>query len=112
MAQITMREGDTHIIVVVVNDQDGNALALDGIAETEQEMVIKNDPDDTEAIVTLAGTYPNGGADGVVTFSITQDMWTTTNLTQGTYVYGIVVTTDGTDRFTVALDSIDVQQGI
>tara|TARA_Y100000310_G_scaffold272503_1_gene287502 strand:- start:546 stop:767 length:222 start_codon:yes stop_codon:yes gene_type:complete len=71
--QINIREGDTHVIVVLVKDQDGNSLALDGIVSTEQTMIIKAETTDTEPILTLLGDYPNGGADGVVTFSVTTD---------------------------------------
>lgn len=111
--QINIREGDTHVIVVLVKDQDGNALALDGIASAEQTMVIKQEASDANPLFTLTGEYPNGGADGVVTFSIAVDTWTTYPVfNQGTFVYGIIITTDGTDRFTVALDSLEVQQGI
>ena len=106
MAAINVIEGDTHTIVILVKDIEGTVVDLSAVAEASQHMYIRKDMD-TPVLKDITGEYPNGGADGVVTFSVTPASYDTT-FTIGTFIYGITVTTNGTNKYTVAKDAIKV----
>ena len=110
MAALNIIEGDTHKIVILVKDSSGSVVNLSPVAATSHHMYIRKDLD-TPVIKDITGVYPNGGSDGVVTFSITPSTYDT-NFKVGTFIYGITVTTDGSNKYTVAKDALKVQEGI
>ena len=111
MPSINVYKGDSHSIVVVVKDQDGSLVDLSSVPAGSQHLYIKADITSDTDIKDITGTYPNNGADGLVRFNITPADYSG-NFDIGTYSYGVVVTPDGSNTYTVAIDALEVEQGI
>ena len=111
MPSINVYKGDSHSIVVVVKDQDGNVVDLSAVPGTSQHLYIKAYIDSDTVIKDITGTYPNTGSDGIVTFNISSNDYAG-GFDVGTYSYGIVVSPDGSNTYTVAIDALEVEQGI
>ena len=111
MPSINVYKGDSHSIIVVVKDQDGGRVDLSSVPASNQHLYIKADITSSTVIKDITGTYTNTGADGLVKFNITPSDYTG-GFDIGTYSYGVVVTPDGSNTYTVAIDAIEVEQGI
>ena len=111
MPSINVYKGDSHSIVVVVKDQDGSLVDLSSVPAGSQHLYIKAAITSDTIIKDIVGVYPNNGADGLVKFTIAPGDYTG-SFGIGTYSYGVVVTPDGSNTYTVAIDALEVEQGI